>query len=77
MPSTPSAPILILPAKTNGLFHFQFSTQAGRNYRVDFKAALADADWLPRSTLPGTGSDVVFSEPATNDAGFYRVTLLP
>ena len=76
-PVTPSAPILILPARTNGLFHFQFSTQVGRNYRVDFKAALADADWLPRSTLPGTGSDVVFSEPATNDAGFYRVTLLP
>ena len=44
MPKTPSAPILILPAKTNGLFHFQFSTQAGRNYRVDFKAALADAE---------------------------------
>lgn len=76
-PVTPSAPILILPARTNGLFRFQFSTQAGQNYRVDFKATLADADWLPRSTLPGTGSDVVFSEPATNAAGFYRVTLLP
>lgn len=73
----PSAPIIISPLLTNGLFSFQFSTQAARNYRIDFKAALTDTDWLPRMTNSGTGAQAVFSEPATNATGFYRVFILP
>lgn len=72
----PAAPLLVSPALTNGVFSFQFATQSAHNYRIDFKAALTDASWLPRSTNSGTGGNLFFSEPATNASGFYRVTVL-
>lgn len=74
-----STPNLTLEAAivTNGLFQFTFATSNGKNYRIDFKANLTDPAWLPRTTIPGNGGPVDFSEPATNTSGFYRIEVLP
>ncbi len=74
---TPVNLTLVSPVVTNGLFQFQFPTTVGPSYRVDFKSALTNADWTPRTIIAGGGTNVVFSEPTTNANGFFRVTVLP
>lgn len=72
----PVAPILGTPGVVGGKFRFRFPSQAGKTYRIEFKAALGEANWTSRAELAGTGADLEFSENVAT-AGYYRVVSLP
>jgi hypothetical protein len=72
----PAAPVLGTPGVVGGKFQFRFPSEAGKMYRVEFKAALGEAGWTSRVELAGTGADLEFSE-AVATAGYYRVVSLP
>ena len=88
--STPSAPdtqtvtvpeLALTAAFTGGSFTLQFSTQAGRHYRVEFRDDLAKGSWAPLAgydNLMGTGSAQTVSQPIVATMHrFYRVVRLP
>jgi hypothetical protein len=68
----PAAPVLSKPTLAGGKVTLKFVSAAGVSYRVEFKAALGDATWIPRGNLAGTGAEMTFTETAAA-AGFYRV----
>jgi hypothetical protein len=72
----PVAPVLGTPGVVGGKFRFRFPSLAGKSYRVEFKAALGEANWTSRGEMAGTGADLEFSE-AVATAGYYRVVSLP
>jgi hypothetical protein len=55
---------------------FSFHTEAGPNYVVEYKTALADPVWVQMSTNAGTGGVVNVTDPVVGIASrFYRVRL--
>lgn len=71
----PAAPVLAAPTLADGSVQLRFASLAGKNYRVEFLAALGAPDWTSHGELTGTGAELQFSETA-GTAGFYRVILL-
>lgn len=69
------APVTILnPALNGGGFSFAFATETGRSYTVQFSDVLPGTDWQTLGNFPGTGSNVVVTDPVTDRAQrFYRV----
>lgn len=64
----------------DGVFRVQFTSSAGRVYRVEYARELSPAGWSTLADLiPGTGGLVEVPDPAGNTGGqrFYRVWLLP
>lgn len=73
-----SAPITLTlgqPTVASGVLRFSFPTVTGHSYNIEFKAALTDANWSPRTTLAGTGADLEFSEAISGGTGYYRVSV--
>ena len=69
--------------RSNGVPRINFTTELGRNYRVEYKNSPSDSQWLPvpgANTVSGTGSVIQVSDPDPNVASqprrFYRVVLL-
>jgi hypothetical protein len=69
------APPRITVTLSNGDVVLTFPTQNGRSYQVWGKDNLSDAGWSLLATLTGTGSDVSWSEPATQAHRFYRLAI--
>jgi hypothetical protein len=58
--------------------HLRWTSLASRNYTVQYKISLTDANWTPLATLPATGP---FLSTTDEDLGspqkFYRIVLEP
>jgi hypothetical protein len=54
---------------------FNFGTEFGPSYVVDFKSALTNAAWTPIRTNAGTGSPIIVTNQLTGSQGFFRIRL--
>lgn len=60
-------------ALTGSQFRFDFDTQPGSTYKIQWKNALTDATWTDQETALGTGSRLTVSYPVSWNQRFYRV----
>jgi hypothetical protein len=70
---TPTSPTMKNLAISGGAITFAFTSEAGVNYRVQYKDSLDDATWQTLETKAGTGSDINVSYPLTPTMRFFRV----
>jgi hypothetical protein len=56
-----------------GQFHFDFDSQAGVTYSVQFKSSLADAGWQTLTTISGDGTRKRVTDNLTNTQCIHRV----
>ena len=69
-----TAPVLVQPAHSAGAFSFQFNSQSGALYTVEYKSVLAAGSWTFLLSTNGTGGPMLVEDPAPADrARFYRV----
>jgi hypothetical protein len=67
-------PVTLLGASlASGQFRFEFDTQSGSSYVIQYKDALTDSSWTEQETIPGTGARKVVTYPASSARRFYRV----
>jgi hypothetical protein len=66
-------PTLLNPHSSAGQFLFEFDSQAGTTYIVQFKNALSDPDWQTLTTITGDGTRKVVTDTASNPQRFYRI----
>jgi len=68
-------PVAIINPSLNGAgFQFSFATEAGRSYTVQFSELVPAIDWQTLTSVAGTGTSAVVTDPASNHAQrFYRV----
>ena len=62
-------------ALKSGKLQFEFNTQTGKSYVVQFTAALASGNWQTLTTLTGDGARKTVSETVTGTQRFYRVSV--
>lgn len=77
---SPLAPVIEeLTVNSTGQFTLAWTAIAGRTYRVEAKADLAEATWQPVGQVTAAGSRATLTDPASRDLArrFYRVVLLP
>lgn len=70
----PQPVTLINMAAASGQFRFEFDSQAGVTYVVQYKNALSDADWQTLKTITGDGTRQQVTDNAAGARRFYRVT---
>lgn len=63
-------------AAANGNFSFSWSANAGKIYRVQWKAQLNAATWSDLTTVTATNTSAAFTETASQQQRFYRVIQL-
>jgi hypothetical protein len=67
-------PVRILnPRRVNGSLVFDFNTETGHTYTVQYAPQLLPGDWQTLSTITGSGSVTNVSVPTTETSRFYRV----
>jgi hypothetical protein len=67
-------PVLLLnPQVGSGQFRFEFDTQAGSSYEVQFKTALPDATWQTLTFVAGNGTRRPVTDAVGGSQRFYRV----
>lgn len=66
-------PSLLNATVVGGQFRFEFDTETGKTYAVQYKNAMSDAAWLPLSTIVGDGTRKPVTNPLTTSNRFYRV----
>ena len=67
-------PLRILdPHETSGSLVFQFSTETGQTYTVEYADTLPSSNWQTLTTLTGDGTVKTVSDPASQLSRFYRV----
>lgn len=72
--NVPVPPFLSAPLRLDGRFSVSLSTARGRAYCLEFKTSLADPDWTPVASDPGSGAPQLLSDPAAvGPQRFYRV----
>jgi hypothetical protein len=67
------APSLLNVTRAAGQFRFEFDSQAGVTHVVEFKTALADANWQTHTTITGDGSRKQVSYDVAGPQRFFRV----
>lgn len=78
MTSVLGPPLLQTGGASGGNFNFTWPTIPNRSYRVQFKNSLTDASWTDLTgNLATTNLSYTFTNAATTNAMFYRVSLLP
>lgn len=60
-------------AKVGSEFRFEFDTQAGATYLVQYATSLSSPTWQTLTTVVGDGTRKPVTDPATAAARFYRV----
>jgi hypothetical protein len=72
------APRILSISRLAGQVTIQWSSMAGKTYRVEWKAALNDPDWQPLGgTIPAAGSTSATTDTiGANAQRFYRVVLI-
>jgi hypothetical protein len=71
--ATPVAAILS-GCVTNNEFNLNFQTISNRNYTVQYKMSLTDADWISFTNFYADGFIKSIAVPLTNNAQFFRVS---
>ena len=69
------SPAIASPAHTGADFSFNFQTEVGPDYVVDYKASLSAPAWTALSTNAGTGGILSVTNAATTPEGYYRIRL--
>ncbi len=64
---------IVSVAKVNNQFRFEFDTQAGATYVVQYKGSLAPGDWQTLTTVVGDGTRKEVTDSTGNAQRFYRV----
>jgi hypothetical protein len=70
---TVANPVSITASINGASIRLSFPTQTGFNYTVYYKNALTDANWLPLSTVPGSGAVTNITDSLGNGSRFYRL----
>jgi hypothetical protein len=52
---------------------FNFNTEAGRAYTVQYATELSPGAWQPLTTVTGDGNVAVIADPIMTNPRFYRV----
>jgi len=75
----PSQPLLNYSSLTNGIFTLTLPTQSGQSYILQYKNNLSDPNWTSLQTVPGTGGDLLLTNPlpAGQMTRFYRIMIAP
>jgi len=69
-----SAPLLVNPTRTNGVFRVSSATVSGGNYFLEFKDSLSDESWTTLPAVAGDGTLKTLVDPsATGPRRIYRV----
>ncbi len=69
-----ASPVMLLnPAVLTGQLRFEFDTQSGGSYDVQFKTALNDATWQTLTSVTGDGTRKTVLDPIVAGPRFYRV----
>lgn len=70
----PSPVTILSPRRLDNDFSFDFVTQAGQPYTVDWSSTLAPGSWLPWTNITGTGGTISLTNHNVLDPHrFYRV----
>jgi hypothetical protein len=71
--SAPPSTRLENPANANGQYRFDFVSQMGVTYTVQYRASLMSA-WQTLATVTGDGTRKQISDPVRDPARFYRIS---
>ncbi|HNQ74020.1 MAG TPA: hypothetical protein PKN95_10515 [Verrucomicrobiota bacterium] len=72
--SRPSLPVTLLNAGTDsGNFRFEFDTQTGGIYEVQYRTSLTSGSWQTLTTINGDGTRKAVTDAITGETRFYRV----
>jgi len=72
--NSPSAPLMINPARIGNSFSVSVATQSGFSYDLKYKVSISDAEWSTVTTVSGNGGVMTLQDAAaTNSTGFYIV----
>ena len=70
----PKGVTILNPKRAGNTVTFEFQSEAGRSYQIEFKTSLSDASWQTLATLAGTGALLTATDSNTPPgARFYRV----
>jgi len=62
------------PDWVSNRFSVRLPTRSGKVYRLEYKNALADPDWIPLPLVPGNGKGLILTDTApAGPSRFYRV----
>jgi hypothetical protein len=66
--------MMVAPGIGKGTFSFEFETQLGVSYVVEYKCLWSDPSWTLLTNVLGTGSSLRIEDPVISDTSrFYRV----
>ncbi|HEY0549703.1 MAG TPA: hypothetical protein VGF13_08880 [Verrucomicrobiae bacterium] len=68
-----AAPIMTIPQLNAGTLTLSFTTEAGRNYAVEYQQQLQPGPWEVLTNVPGTGALVPIMDITAVPGRFYRV----
>ncbi len=69
----PQSVLLLNPRVVSSQFRFEFDTQSGGLYTVEYKTALTDPTWQTLTSITGTGARMPVTDAAGVGQRFYRV----
>jgi hypothetical protein len=59
---------------SNNTVRVSVATTSGKSYGLEYKDSLSEAEWTRLPTVPGTGSQLILTDPAApGPQRFYRV----
>jgi hypothetical protein len=64
---------ILNPRRVFGSFIFNFNTEAGGTYTVQYATELTSGTWAPLTTITGDGAVATVSDPIMAGSRFYRV----
>lgn len=70
----PKGVTILNPKRAGNTVTFDFPSETGRSYQIEFKNSLGDAAWQTLATLAGTGAILTVTDSnAATGARFYRI----
>jgi hypothetical protein len=66
-------PTMLNPRSVAGQFQFEFDSQGGTSYTVQFKNTLNDPDWQTLTFITGDGTRKLVADSVSNAQRFYRI----
>jgi hypothetical protein len=74
--AAPAPSITQISRVSAGSTRITFTTVAGQEYTLEYTTTLQGGEWIPLSTIIGTGGPVALEDlPATESMRFYRIRL--
>jgi hypothetical protein len=66
---------ILNPRRMANFLVFNFNTETGLTYTVQYATELTSGTWHPLTTITGDGNVTAITEPITTDLRFYRVRI--